>query len=456
MEDAFDGFCIDNHWDTHVSARSSLEDKYNSIIRGVPSETIIRALSETYPERIGEFSFANSPDDPEDSVGEVLVLESHDRPNLVKISPGLSTAATLVADCWGVSRNVGSSGEKRDIRFVPGIDSFPELSHAILRLALHGGVRYLAVDTPDLWRLRLENLSNRCIGTNSKTWRPAQSVTRSPGSPGQLGWKIEALVPPGEQTQLAMLDCEPISLANELNEAMDVWVIERMDSSLALVFEGDIQTLQIEIGRQFRDRMKTIWVKWRRITSDRRLLQHMITSIMTADEESEQTGLLRAGPVTLEGCLLPATVFALAIEVAMECELSPRLSPLPANFAFSEIDTHLVGLQLVRGLQLSQVAREISWRTGIVLLAHERTPVSSLENWRRIGEPGPNSQVSNFSRASNDSTAIITQDTEFLRLLRAEPEHLRQYLLAQLATVRDPNPESTLSRVLERSRRNGR
>lgn len=449
-DDTFEAFCIDNQWESHLSARSSIEDKYNSLLKAVTERAIITALERDFPDKVGEFDFSTSIVSLADLDPAILVL-SGTQNDRVRHSEHLQDCPSLVARLWGNPRDVRGIGGRQDAVLAYDVDNAPDLTNSFLRLALHGGLDLLAVDNPVLWQMRLENLSHKCIGTSSKTWRPGSATS---SATEQSGWSLESSpISQGVESPRAAFDADNTTLAQSLSSAMDAWVIERMDATLALIFEGDTSVLQIEIGTSFRTQMKATWKTWRRLVDDKNLLRHMIASTMISDEDSEQTGLLRAGPRTLYACLLPATVFALALEVAMACQLAPSRATVPANFTLSQLDTHLVGLELIRGIQLSQKSREINWRTGIVLLTHERTPASALSNWRRLGEP--EGAAKSFAHATGDNVAIITQDTEFIRLLKYEPHLLRQYLLAQLLAPREDGPASPLSRVLRKGSSNG-
>lgn len=333
--------------------------------------------------------------------------------------------------CWG--QPTDGIVSQIAIRFVARYSRQKLLANGFLRLAVHGGVKLFEAQEVDLWPARCREAADTCLGVRHKYWLPTAVANSHPEA-----WQFATVGP------LAMLEGEQADeqsplptqykgddLAATLEEYMDRWVLKRLDVLVEQVLDGrSVELLELNIHPEFIKSMTKIWPIWHQaIDSDPRLLRHMLASILTTAEKAKaraDAAVLRAGPRTVETCLLPAVIFALSIEVALRSGLSPKMGRTPTNFELKAEDAHLVGLQLARGVALDQALSQLTWSTSYVLLAHERTPITSLRHGRRIGKP--EDPLRTLTQPSIGNTTIITQDTHFRHLLAHKPSELREYL----------------------------
>lgn len=342
----------------------------------------------------------------------------------------------IVEYCWG--SGCDSSGRPIEMHCHWRYPQQEELARALLRLAIHGGVRTLCVENHRLWYDRHKSDLGNCIGLINHDWQA------DPGhSPSSHAWRFQeidrAVSQDGMESANELFSNGP-QLAKILDELMDKWILEWLNNEFDWVFTDPLR-LGIPYHQEYLDWMKKIWPQWRlRLGSSPELLHHVLCCALISPESTKAqavAGSMRAGPKTVKECLLPAIAFAMVIDAALvpfEAHVNLKQSELPGNFEFLNDRTQLLGLVAVDRQLLATRLLQQSWATPIVLLPHEQRSLGSLRNHRRMGTP--QNALERLTRKPCGEI-LITRDPEMITLFQQPPEHLGRHIIKELQEIHD-------------------
>lgn len=291
-----------------------------------------------------------------------------------------------------------------------------KLAEAFARLAVHGGTRALYVDDTWDWMRRMRTELPGCMGADCGDWQPIV--------------KGHSDLPTSCTEKVAIGDGP--AFAETMHERMDGWVLERLDGLLWQVTGGDVDHLvDFELHPDFRLPMAKLWKTWKaNLDADFKLRRHYLQATMaTSASPPNGAPLIRLGPRTVKPCLLPATVFALAIASTKATHPVLHLRDIRVNLRHGTEDAHLLGLQLIERMRLHQKFNEIDWPGGYALLAGTEASVDDLYRTNNsLSKRDPGHAEVRIGDREESHVTFFTRDVGFCDALKDGPTRLDQYL----------------------------
>ena len=341
---------------------------------------------------------------------------------------------SIIQRCWGTP----TSPSLRNVElYCPWkYTQHESLAQALVRLAIHGGIKIFSVEDHKFWFSRHTADVKNCIGAQDHEWQA------EPGCSSETsGWYFSesTLIKPKEAT--ASLLGSHITgklVADELNNSMNLWILDFIDREITWFMQDPLR-FGVPYHKDYLSVITKLWPHWKdSLRNSPALLRHLLSCAMAhpdAPKSQASAGLMRAGPRTVKQCLLPALVFAMSIDAALashKVQVRPKLAEHPGNFEMLQDDAHLVGLILINR-QFLRLQHQ-KWGTSVVLLPHEQRTLRDLRNYRRIGSP-PNE----LERLTTKSQAevLITRDPDMIELLAQPPDRLGNYILRELNELKD-------------------
>jgi hypothetical protein len=204
-------------------------------------------------------------------------------------------------------------------------------------------------------------------------------------------------------------------LANHVRGLCNQWAFERLRVRIIETFDNPVGELKYNIAPDVLVAMQKLWTDWIEVFSkDPETLHHFIGLMLSCDG-----GVLMAdsaagtGPETIDRCVLHATVFAMALCVALPEKLQTPKGNSPGNLGRDEMSGHSSGIQTLSGLTLRMADRSHKWKTPFVMLPHLQVA------WEvyRVGESRLDKEVSESSQSlihEPASSFVLPSDIELL------------------------------------------
>jgi len=204
-------------------------------------------------------------------------------------------------------------------------------------------------------------------------------------------------------------------LANHLRILCNEWAFKRLRERVSETFDNPAGELKYNIAPDVVVAMRKLWGEWINIfSSDPDILHHFIGLMLSCDG-----GLLMidsaagTGPETIDRCVLHATVFAMALCVALPEQLQSPRGKSPGNLGQDEMSGHSSGIQTMSGLTLRMAGQTHKWKTPFVMLPHLQVA------WElyRVGESRFDKEVNESGKSLNHEPAssfVLPSDIELL------------------------------------------
>jgi hypothetical protein len=364
------------------------------------------------------------------------------RTNTTTCWTGVPRPDHLVETCWGKAKSEAVHPTPTDVVFsLLWMDDAP-LAEAMARLAVHGGTRRLFVDENEEWSQRVARDTPGCIGASNCPWRPEI---------------LDAVQAPSVLSPTVEVDSAH-ELATMLQSRMDQWTLDRVSyllwKSMSSV-ENAIRFLHFQVHADFLVPIKQSWESWQsQMAADAVLREHFLRGTL-ATSAQKSASRVRIGPRTIEPCLLPAVVFALAIGVATGRGTKPLhdvahagVDDLVRNLTHGAQAAHLLGLELVEQQKILLKFGEIQWPSGYAFLARAENSVRELiEQGRRLSSRDLERERANFKNRDYGHVTIFTCDQGFMNAVADGPAALNKYI-RELATFQANLNEERVSRTL--------
>lgn len=274
-------------------------------------------------------------------------------------------------------------------------DAPPRLRHALLRLLCHAAPAAFEVEIlgHDRWWAEYQN----CLDTHmpfegpdewSAPWHACPPLATAPPMPGDTA----------------------ATLARQIEAALDRYVMEVLDGEVRACINGARAgrkygiTVEMELG----ERLLELWESWKAEMDEpiRRRFLEMLASIH--DGDGKPHGLIGVGRQTVERCLVPAAVLALAVAECGDAVLHPDgAGPLkphheaPGNLASRSLRGHSCGVRWVEGKPVEHwlgALEQLPWQCRIVILGTVRAPQDlARARQRPIGHAAPDGLLTDDS-----------------------------------------------------------
>lgn len=288
----------------------------------------------------------------------------------------------------------------------------PSLAHAIARVMIHA--------------LRADFL------VDVARWRPfiAALSSESPNVGGLQPPQLGALG--GHPSILNAVPIPPDDLAEEINRALDRWLLDALDLYLTrYIGQGKDpgHTVSFVAADDLRQKMDPIWRSWvHEFQGDHSLLAHFLRLAVCARDEPAATGEAStlAGRLLLPS-IIRACAVALAVATAWQVTAPRRAHPgnLARNNGRIERTGHACAAGYIDSEDMALVALRHAWTTEFVLLPMQSVPLmvisganSSLGKCERtqplVGELGTNGKLmltvdSQFRAAATTGAAALSR-----------------------------------------------
>lgn len=291
-------------------------------------------------------------------------------------------------------------------------DELPVLTSAIERIVVQSPFARAAPNTElhfkgaDAWKSRCE----RC----TMDWVPVEESTikTTLGKYSFVELADDRLPHGGEHfDSLAQLADHVRGLCNQ-------WAFERLRVRMSETFDNPVGELKYNIAPDVLVAMQKLWAEWIEIFSnDQVTLHHFIGLLLSCDG-----GVLMAdsaagtGPETIDRCVLRATVFAMALCVALPEQLQKPRGTSPGNLGQDEMSGHSSGIQTMGGLTLTMADRSHKWKTLFVMLPYLSAPWEAY----RVGESRFDKEVNEASQSFNQepaSSLVLPGDFELMQAI---------------------------------------
>ena len=128
-------------------------------------------------------------------------------------------------------------------------------------------------------------------------------------------------------------------LANLLKSLCNKWALKRLRMRVSEAFDNPLGELQYEVAADLITPMRNLWTEWLKIlTKEEDTLHHFFGLMLCGDGgvfmESSAAG---TGPETIDACVLRATIFSLAVCVALPIEIQRPRGNTPGNLGIDEM-----------------------------------------------------------------------------------------------------------------------
>lgn len=302
-------------------------------------------------------------------------------------------------------------------------DELPVLTSAIERIVVHSPFARAAPNTDlhfkgaDAWKSRCE----RC----TMDWVPVEESTikTTLGKYSFVELADDWLPHGGEHFD------DLADLANHVRGLCNQWAFERLRVRISETFDNPVGELKYNIAPDVLVAMRKLWTEWIEVfSSDPDTLHHFIGLMLSCDG-----GVIMAdsaagtGPETMDRCVLHATVFAMALCVALPEQLQKPRGNSPGNLGQDEMSGHSSGIQTMSGLTLRMADRSHKWKTPFVMLPHLQVA------WEvyRVGESRFDKELNDSGKSLNHEPAssfVLPSDIELLGAIADGLESLKALL----------------------------
>lgn len=295
-------------------------------------------------------------------------------------------------------------------------DDLGPLSFAAARLGIHSTRCTFHLDVPQ-WQPFMKRLSSSSLHAEDIALPALQAMG-------------------GNVSILNVTNGEPGAIAAALNRAMDVWVLDAINSHLqAYLTHGDDpgRFVGFKAANDLRDAMQAAWTVWiQSFSASPSALAHFLRLIVCAQEggDNEFEAQSLVGPRRLK-FLVRATAVALAVATAWEI-MAPN-GMVPGNLIYTTAGGvrtgHACAAELIEGELTAISAARFIWKTHFVVLPMINSPigVSLLADASLISTP---SKVPRLNEVDDGANLILTLDSAFLNAASNGLAAMRTLLLA--------------------------
>lgn len=230
-------------------------------------------------------------------------------------------------------------------------------------------------------------------------------------------------------------------LAGHVRVLCNEWAFKRLRDRVSESFDNPVGELKYKIAPDIVEAMRRLWGEWINVFSnDPDTLHHFIGLMLSCDGGYLMIdSAAGTGPETIDRCVLHATVFALALCVALPQQLQTPRGKSPGNLGQDEMSGHSSGIQTMSGLTLRMADhRSHKWKTPFVMLPHLQVA------WEvyRVGESRLDKAVNESGKSLSHEPAssfVLPSDIELLSAIADGLDRLRtllsdrytEFLLAQ-------------------------
>ena len=237
---------------------------------------------------------------------------------------------------------------------------------------------------------------------------------------------------------------ERTALADRLDASLDRWSLETLHQGIlaalsGLGYSGPFANLERGLAKD----MKQVWTSWHHVLiRDPSLCRRFFEMLLSLhDGPSSDWSRFGVGPTAIRNCMVPGTLFALAVTAChAELPLAPHAG-LPGNLAFEALRGHACGADRAGGQVLEDGianVQEFPWQSHLILLAkYEQSPSVIWELCRSLASaPSMNGGGALSLRDDGLSQPVlVTFDRGFRNALRKGRPVLSEYLASVTTTL---------------------
>lgn len=315
-------------------------------------------------------------------------------------------------------------------------DELPVLTSAIERIVVQSPFARAAPNTDlhfrgaDAWKSRCE----RC----AKDWVPVEESTikTTLGKYSFVELTDDWLPHGGEHFD------DLAQLANHVRGLCNQWALERLRARMSETFDNPVGELKYNIAPDVLVAMQELWTDWITVLSDDPATLHHFMGLMLSCDGgvSMADSAAGTGPETIDRCILRATVFAMALCVALPEQIQKPRGKSPGNLGQDDMSGHSSGIQTMSGLTLTMADRSHKWKTLFVMLPHLSAPWEAY----RVGESRFDKEVNETGESLNQepaSSLVLPGDIELMQAISNGLEELRALLRERYSNFQSAQDE---------------
>lgn len=237
---------------------------------------------------------------------------------------------------------------------------------------------------------------------------------------------------------------ERTALADRLDASLDRWSLQTLHQDIlaalnGLGYSGAFANLERGLAKD----MKQVWTSWHHLLNRNpplcRRFFEMLLSLR--DGPSSDWSRFGVGPATIRNCMVPGTLFALAVTSChAELPLVPHAG-LPGNLAFEALRGHACGADRAGGQVLEDGiadTQEFPWQSHLILLAKYQQPPSMILELCRSLASAPALDGDGALSLRDDGLSqpvLVTFDQGFRNALRQGRLALSEHLAIVMAAL---------------------
>ena len=223
-------------------------------------------------------------------------------------------------------------------------------------------------------------------------------------------------------------------LTSHIRILCNEWALKRLRERVSETFDNPVGELKYRIAPDIVVAMRKLWGEWiRALSEDAETLHHFIGLMLSCDGGVPMSeSAAGTGPETIDRCVLRATIFAMALCVALPEQLQIPRGKSPGNLGKDEMSGHSSGIQTMSGLTLTMTAPSHKWKTLFVMLPHLSVP---WEAYQVVGSRF-DKEVYDKGNLLNQEPAgslIFPRDAELMKAIEQGLDALRALLSKRYA-----------------------
>ncbi|CAO3401293.1 ABC-three component system protein [Azospirillum palustre] len=237
---------------------------------------------------------------------------------------------------------------------------------------------------------------------------------------------------------------ERTALADILDASLDRWSLETLHQDIlaalnGLGYSGTFAGLEPGLAGD----MEQVWENWHPLLNgDPSLCRRFFEMLLSLrDGPSSDWSRFGIGPTTIKNCMVPGTLFALAVTACHEeLPLVPHAG-LPGNLAFEALRGHACGADRAGGQVLEDGianTQDFPWQSHLILLANYQQPPSMIFELCRSLASAPDLGGDSALSLRDDGLSqpvLVTFDRGFRNALPKGRPVLSEYLASVTAAL---------------------
>lgn len=234
------------------------------------------------------------------------------------------------------------------------------------------------------------------------------------------------------------------ALADLLEASLDRWSLKTLHQDILAALNGQGYSGAFAgLHSGLATDMEQVWESWHPLLSqDPSLCRRFFEMLLSLhDGPSSDWGRFGVGPTTVRNCMVPGTLFALAVTAChAELPLVPHAGP-PGNLAFDALRGHACGADRAGGQVLEDGiadAQKIPWQSHLILLAKYQQPPSVILELCKSLASAPCMNGGGALSLRDDGLSqpvLVTFDRGFRNALRKGRPELSDYLASVTAAL---------------------